>query len=109
MARNKGNRTALTRPVPAIHRTESAHAVIEPYQDDVIDVPEWYVGTYRHDVQDWHAVRPPETGKFQTGWSKAVMPLRAVALAFLWLTLYWWRTALALAAVLALVTLWGLS
>lgn len=75
---------------------------VEPYQDD--DMPEWFgTGTYQNVTPDWHVVRPPSTGKFQDGWAKVVMPFRAIAVGFLWLTLYWWRTALALAAVLALV------
>lgn len=82
---------------------------VQPYQDGD-DMPDWFgTGTYQNEVPDWHVVRPPDTGKVQTQWAKVVMPFRAMAVGFLWLTLYWYRTALALGAVSALVILFVMA
>jgi hypothetical protein len=61
------------------------------------------------DVPDFVALRPPDTGKFQAKWAAIMMPFRWLALAFLWITFYWWRTAILIALVLMIVVLFRMS
>lgn len=52
------------------------------------------------------AVRPPETGsKVQDKWAKnpVVIAIRGTCRAILWITAYWWRTAIAAAGALMIV------
>jgi hypothetical protein len=65
----------------------------------------YYPGPYPHQVSDtpeWATVRPPfdPNSEIQRHWSTAMTPLRGAAIAFLWLTLTWWRFALSAATVL---------
>lgn len=59
--------------------------------------------------REWSVIRPPDTGKVQAQWSKLITPVRALAIGFLFLTLYWWRFAIAVLIVVTIVTLWRMS
>ncbi len=58
----------------------------------------------RYESADFVELFPPADTEFQEFWSKIVMPFRALALAFLWVTFAWWRFAILLITVL-LITL----
>ena len=111
MPRTKRDRADPTGPVPGSqHDTESraisAHS-IRPFDGHAGGLAPYVPtgGTVR--VPDHLALRPPETGsRIQDQWSRLITPLRAPALAWLWLTAYWWRPAILTGLVVALVTLW---
>lgn len=74
---------------------------VEPSAPDA-DVPAWYTPPVLTDMPEWLELRPPyrPDSKVEQRWSVAVMPLRAVALSFLWITYRWHRAALGGATVL---------
>lgn len=88
------------------HR-EIAGTTIEPYDGDFSDIIPGGFQSFEH--HDWAVVRPPEAGKIQQHWSKLVTPVRALAIGILWLTLYWWRVAIAVSIVATIIILWGMS
>lgn len=57
------------------------------------------------DRAEWLNLRPPfdPDSNAQERWSAAVMPVRAVCLAILWVTVNWWRSAIAVGTIVALV------
>lgn len=61
------------------------------------------------DVPDYVVLRPPDTGKVQAEWAKIMVPFRFVALAFLWVTMYWWRFAILIAVILMITVLFRMS
>ena len=89
----------------ALH--EVSGATIEPYSGDVPDIAPAGFQSFEH--HEWSVLRPPDTGKIQAQWSKLVTPVRALAIGFLWLTLYVWRFATAVLVIAMIVTLWRMS
>lgn len=90
----------------------TTRGTVEPYHggpdgDELL--PYAPMVTQSFEVPDYVSLRPPETGGLQDGWSKIMTPFRFVALSFLWITFYWWRTALLVAVVLMIVTLLKMS
>lgn len=90
----------------------TTRGTVEPYMggpegDELM--PYFPMTPQSFDVPGYVALRPPDTGKFQEKWAKAVLPLRFVALALLWVTFYWWRTAILFAVVLMIVVLFRMS
>lgn len=118
MSRTKRDRADRNGPVPGSQhdtgsRTRVAPAAIQPYDGSPDDFAP-YIGS----GGTWHAsgtpyylaLRPPETGgPIQDRWVRVITPLRAPALAWLWLTVYWWRPAILAGLVIALVTLFRMG
>lgn len=77
---------------------------VQPYDGTGHDLMPHVPAIQRFDVPDYVVIRPPETGgAIQDRWSKIVTPTRAVAHAYLWITLYWWRFAILVATVAAVI------
>lgn len=88
----------------------TARGSVEPYKPNAStngdDVPVPYVpmqNSGRYDVPDYLEIRPPAETEFQELWSKIVTPLRALAHAFLWITLYWWRVAILIITIVLII------
>ncbi|GIH51928.1 hypothetical protein SAMN05421833_108210 [Microbispora rosea] len=117
MFRTKMDRADRSRPVPGPQhdtgsRTKVAPAAIRPYDEPDDFAP--YIGSggtwHANGTPDYLALRPPETGcPIQDRWVRVITPLRAPALAWLWLTAYWWRPAILAGLVIALVTLYRMG
>lgn len=77
---------------------------VQAYDGGGHDIMPYVPGIQHFDVPDYVVIRPPETGGvIQDRWSKIMTPFRAVAHGFLWITLYWWRTAILLATLAGIV------
>lgn len=90
----------------------TARGLVEPMQktgsgsrniDPVPYVPMPIDG--RYDAPDFVELIPPADTEFQELWSKVVMPFRALALAFLWVTWRWWRFGALVVTVVLIIFL----
>lgn len=62
----------------------------------------WYMAPEMTSRPEWTELRVPyrEDSKLERRWSLWLMPFRALALGFLWVTYQWYRTAFFLGTVL---------
>lgn len=83
--------------------------IIKRGDEDSSPQPYWPANYHQPSVElpDWAQIRPPAhpDSDIQKIWSSVMMPLRAIAIAFLWVTLHWWRAALLASMVLLVYTL----
>lgn len=88
----------------------TARGSVEPYKPNGStsgdDVPVPYVPMQSHgryDAPDYVDLRPPAESELQEWWSKIVVPFRAFALGFLWLTFAWWRFAIFVITIVLII------
>lgn len=79
---------------------------MEPYKGGVpewtgAEMPPWFQAPELTTRPEWTELRPPyrEESDLERRWSAIMMPFRAMALAFLWVSYTWYRAAFALATV----------
>lgn len=92
----------------------TTRGTVEPYAggpegDELLPYPYSPITPQSFDVPDYVVLRPPDTGKVQAEWAKIMVPFRFVALAFLWITYFWWRFAILIALVLMITVLFRMS
>lgn len=83
---------------------------LEPVKGAAPDVPDptmapWFQAPELTTAPEWITVRPPyrEDSKVERYWSNTVMPLRALALGFLFLTWKWYYFAIFLGTILLII------
>lgn len=83
---------------------------LEPIKGSVPDVPDaalapWFQPPEMTNAPEWITVRPPyrDDSKVERYWSVALMPLRALALGFLFITFKWWYTGIFLGTILLII------
>ncbi len=83
---------------------------LEPIKGSVPDVPDaalapWFQPPEMTNAPEWITVRPPyrDDSKVERYWSVALMPLRALALGFLFITFKWWYTAIFMGTILLII------
>lgn len=81
---------------------------MEPVEPVAPIAPDWFQMPEITMRPDWTEVRPPyrADSTMERAWSTALVPLRAIALLFLWITFQWWRAALALGFLVLVITVW---
>lgn len=84
--------------------TRSSDGTIEPY-DTGGDLLPYVPSKGRKDRDDYLALRPPDNGVIQAKWATIITPYRASLHFRLWISLTWWRVAIMVILVLAVVIL----
>lgn len=85
-------------------------AEMEPYKGAVPDytdavMPPWFQVPEVTTRPEWTELRPPyrEDSELEHYWSNIMMPLRALALGFLWISYSWYRAALFLGTIVLIL------
>ena len=107
MSRDIEPRADVDAQAPIRHTTRGT---VTPYHgDDDVDPMSYHVPPTHYEAWEWVSLRPVEYTKIDEVWSKWITPLRAPALAWLWITYRWHRVAILLATIAAVILTFKLS